>query len=116
MDIFSLGYGATASKAYCKLASNYILRNFLKIIGLKLKIDKSKIIRKYLLDVILNSGIWEFWNNSEKVIPVNIYIVVPGIIPINVAKTYEIILIFTMPANILTIKNGAKGISLRNKR
>ena len=33
------------------------LRNFLKIIGLKLKMDKSKIMRKYLLDVILNSGI-----------------------------------------------------------
>ena len=60
MDIFSLGYGATASETYCKLALIFFLRNFLKIIGLKLKIDKSKIIRKYLLDIILNSGISEF--------------------------------------------------------
>ena len=39
---------------------------------ISIKIDKSIIIRKNLLDIILNSGIWEFWNNSEKVIPVNI--------------------------------------------
>ena len=30
MDIFSLGYGTTASQAYCKLASNFLFKKFIK--------------------------------------------------------------------------------------